>query len=487
MAQDEAPLDSFIGWAGGIIGSSAVEEGLVFLGYPYLSQLALRPEYRFASEIIAGEMTRKWIEFRSVSSSKDKTEKIKDLATLVKDKYHLPDHFYQVLRDDGFFGRAHIYIDAGLDLDDANANKEMIVPIGNGRSDLSKKKVPKGSKLAFKPTEAVWAYPTRYNSNDPLRDDWYQPKTWYVMQREIDRSRFLTIIGRPVPDLLKPAFSFGGLSLSQQMKPYVDNWLRGRQSVSDILHAFTVWVLKTNLGVAIQNAGDDLFRRVEIFDNFRDNHGAAIIDLATEDIANVSAPLGTLDKLQAQCQEHMFSVTRIPGVKFAGLTPTGLNASSEGEIRAFYDTIHDYQERIARNPLTTCINFIQLAEFGEIDEDLTFDFPSLWELDEAAESAVQQTKAATHEFYLTEGVVDTKEVRKSVAADPKSPYSGLDIGETPPPEPAAPEEGEMGPGGEKPHESPNVERMERVAESFGSPETGGFKGDVALDDIKSDE
>jgi hypothetical protein len=104
MAQDEAPLNSFIGWAGefagGVLGS-AVEEGLVFLGYPYLSQLALRPEYRLASEIIAGEMTRKWIEFRSVSNSKDKTEKIKDLATLVKDKYHLPDHFYAILRSVG--------------------------------------------------------------------------------------------------------------------------------------------------------------------------------------------------------------------------------------------------------------------------------------------------------------------------------------------------------------------------------------------------
>ncbi|MGF6605041.1 hypothetical protein P3T23_009802, partial [Paraburkholderia sp. GAS448] len=47
--------------------------------------------------------------------------------------------------------------------------------------------------------------------------------------------------------MLKPAYAFGCLSLSQIAKPYVDNWLRTRQSVSDLLHSFSTMVLKTNL------------------------------------------------------------------------------------------------------------------------------------------------------------------------------------------------------------------------------------------------
>ena len=35
------------------------------------------------------------------------------------------------------------------------------------------------------------------------------------MGRQVHTSRILTFIGRPVPDLLKPAYSFGGLSLVQ--------------------------------------------------------------------------------------------------------------------------------------------------------------------------------------------------------------------------------------------------------------------------------
>ena len=57
MAMDEFPGSS---WAGGIAG--LVEEGQAFLGYPELSLLAQRAEYRRASEVTATEMTRKWID-----------------------------------------------------------------------------------------------------------------------------------------------------------------------------------------------------------------------------------------------------------------------------------------------------------------------------------------------------------------------------------------------------------------------------------------
>lgn len=50
-----------------------------------------------------------------------------------------------------------------------------------------------------------------------------------------------------VLDILKPTYNFGGLSLAQMTKPYVDNWLRTRQSVSDQINAFSVVALSTNM------------------------------------------------------------------------------------------------------------------------------------------------------------------------------------------------------------------------------------------------
>ncbi|WP_163360700.1 anti-CBASS protein Acb1 family protein, partial [Klebsiella aerogenes] len=74
-----------------------------------------------------------------------------------------------------------------------------------------------------------------YNTTNPLAADWYKPALWYVQGRPVHATRLLTFVGREVPDLLKPAYSFGGLSMSQMAKPYVDNWLRTRASVADLI------------------------------------------------------------------------------------------------------------------------------------------------------------------------------------------------------------------------------------------------------------
>jgi uncharacterized protein len=57
MAQDSA-MGAALQWAGGF-ANQVFAEGLEFLGYPYLAELAQRPEYRVITETIATEMTRK--------------------------------------------------------------------------------------------------------------------------------------------------------------------------------------------------------------------------------------------------------------------------------------------------------------------------------------------------------------------------------------------------------------------------------------------
>ena len=51
-------------------------EGLAFPGYPYLAELAQRPEYRNIVETLAEEMTRKWIKIISTGDD-DKTDEAK--------------------------------------------------------------------------------------------------------------------------------------------------------------------------------------------------------------------------------------------------------------------------------------------------------------------------------------------------------------------------------------------------------------------------
>lgn len=418
-----------IQWA---MNASYGGEGIGFLGYAYLAELSQRPEYRRISEIPAEEMTRKWIKFTS-KSGKDITEKLKDLDDACE-RLKLRERFRQMAELDGLFGRAQLYIDTGQTED----REELKIPLV-----VDKRKIAKGSLAGFRVIEPLWSYPLQYNSDNPLRPDFFVPQTWSVQGMEVHRTRLLTFIGRPMPDLLKPAYAFGGLSLSQMAMPYVQNWLRTRQSVSDLIHSFSIMVLQTDLGTVLDTgAMANLIKRVEMATAFRDNRGLQVVG-EDEALTNVSAPLSGLEALQAQSQEQMASVAQIPLVKLLGITPSGLNASSDGEIRVFYDHVKAGQEKFFGDNLTIALNVIQLSEFGAIDPDIGYEFIPLWELDEAAQGAVNKSNADTDAVYVEAGVIDQEEVRDRIKADPKSGYANL---AGPAPEP--PEIDEDLPGGE---------------------------------------
>lgn len=427
MAMDEQAGIVAAGlWAGGY--NQAFTEGLEFLGYPYLAELAQRPEYRRIVEVIATEMTRKGFKLQS-TGDKDKTRKIAKIeAEMVR--LEVMRALKTMAEQDGFFGRSHLYIDTG-DTDDLD---ELLMPIGDGQDTLSRNKVtPKHPIVALQPVEAVWTYPTNYNSNNPLKKTWYKPDVWFVMGTRIHSSRLLTFIGREVPDLLKPAYSFGGLALTQMAKPYVTNWLETRQSVNDIVSAYSTMVLKTNMAANLQVGGDEtaVFRRADMFNQLRNNRGLMMLDKEEEDFDNVSAPLSSLDLLQAQSQEHMAAVSGIPLVKLLGIQPAGLNASSEGEIRVFYDWIAAYQKSLFQVNLTRVLNFIQLSLFGKVDEDITFEFEPLWALSEKEIAEVKKAEADADTAYVDMGAIAPVDVRNRLANDPTSPYHGLDPDDLP--------------------------------------------------------
>lgn len=426
MAMDDTNLQTAATWATNYPGY-AFNEGLEFLGYPYLAQLSQRPEYRRIVEVIATEATRKWIRLES-AGDEDKSDKIKEIMTEM-DRLGVQHTFKRLAEQDGFFGRSHLFID----IDDSfDKDDELKTPIGKGNDDVSKAKVKKNSLKAFRTVEAVWTYPTNYNSNNPLAGNWYRPDMWFVMGKQVHASRLLAFIGREVPDLLKPAYSFGGLALTQMAKPYVDNWLSTRQSVNDILQSFTVFVLATSMGADLQaEGGEAIFNRADLFNNLRNNRGLLMVDKDLEDFQNVSAPLGSLDALQGQSQEHMAAVSGIPLVKLLGIQPAGLNASSEGELRSFYDWIADYQNSLFMEPLKTVLWFTQMSLYGKVDDEITIAFEPLWALDETQRATTKKTEAETDQTYVDMGVIAPEEVRNRLANDPDSMYPGLDPDDMP--------------------------------------------------------
>lgn len=395
--------------------------GTGFIGYPRLAELAQISEYRSVVETTANEMTRQWIKIKSIGEE-DNAESIKQIEECFE-RLNVRHVFRKAIETDGFFGRGQILIQL-KDHDGKLANPLL----------LTDKTIEKGSLKALVNIEPMWTTPAVYNATNPKAVDFYRPKSWYVMGEEIHASRLFTIISRQVPDLLKPAYNFGGVSMTQLMIPYVDRWIRTVNSISDLLHSFSLSGIKTDMSAILSggcDSGTDLTLRAELYNRTRDNRGLMLLDKDSEEFFQFNTPLSGLDGMLAQAQEQMAAPSHTPLVKLLGITPSGLNASTEGEISVYYDYIKSMQENILREPLDKLFKLVQLHLFGVVDDNITFDFEPLQQMSDMDFANIRKTNSDVDNGYIQSGVLSAEEIRARLAADPNSGYNGIDVEDVP--------------------------------------------------------
>ena len=411
-------------------------ERVGFPGYPYLAMLSTRAEYRMFAQSIATELTREWIVLNSTDTAGEETRaKITELTQAVKD-IKLQSVIRLAAEHDSYYGRGQILLNL--------EGQDLSLPLA-----ISDKTIKKDTKFTISAVEAMWTTPNSYNAIDPSKPDFYKPNKWWMLGKEVHATRLLTIITRPITDILKPAFNFGGMSMSQLAEPYVDNWLRTRQSVSDLISNFSITALQTSMEEVLTSddpgVGAELFKRAELFTLTRDNKGLMLLDKTKEDLVQVNTPLSGLSELQAQSQEQMCSVSHTSAVKLLGIAPSGFGNVAEGEIRSDNDWIAAQQEAYWREPIETIINILQIIKYGKIDPDIVVAFEPLYQMTPKELAEIRTADSQTDSNYVNSGVVDPIEVREKIARDPESGYQGLDLGKIPD-------------GGEDPDEDEGEER-----------------------------
>ncbi|WP_118811289.1 anti-CBASS protein Acb1 family protein [Neisseria lactamica] len=412
IAMDGSPLGNF--------GADCFF-GTGFIGYPRLAELAQISEYRSVSETTANEMTRQWIEIKS-AGEEDNSETIRQIEECYE-RLNVRDVFRKAVETDGLFGRGQILVQ--IKGHDGKLANPLL---------LTEKTIAKGSLKALVNIEPMWTTPAPYNAVDPTLPDFYKPKAWYVMAQEIHASRLFTLISRPVPDMLKPAYNFGGVSMTQLMMPYVERWLRTVDSVSDLLHSFSLSGIKTDMSAILGGSDDgdtNIILRAELYNRLRDNRGLMLLSKDEEEFFQFNTPLSGLDALLAQSQEQMAAPSHTPLVKLLGITPSGLNASTEGEIAVYYDHIRAMQENLLRDPLDKLLKLVQLHLFGKVNDNITFDFVPLRQMSETELSTIRKSDTDRDVAYIQAGVVSAEEVRGRLAGEPGSGYNGIDVEDVP--------------------------------------------------------
>lgn len=413
MATDAAPIAP-AAWG---LGAGTLGPGLAFLGFPYLAELEQITEYRIPAESLAFEMTRRWLKLKNKGKN-DLEKKIAEI-TARSEQLHVRDVFREGAMKTEQFGRAHISINIKGQDDDVTRQ-------------LPLTKIEEGTLLGFTCIEPYWMTPYSWNSTKPSQPDFYKPQSWYELGKKTHHTRYLTMIFREVPDLLKPAYDFAGISMTQLMMPYVNRWLRTAKNVNDLINIFSVVTLATDLSTLLSQP-DKFWARLQGFTQMRDNRGVMAINKGTEELTINDASLASLDKLQAQSQEHMATPARMPLIEFFGITPAGLNASSEGEMQVRNKNVRGMQEAGFNKHIERVLAFIQMDLYGSVDPDITHEWVSLYEPSGKELAEIRKADSDRAGVLIEKNVISPDEERNKLRMDPESGYNGLE-GDAPAPQ-----------------------------------------------------
>jgi phage-related protein (TIGR01555 family) len=391
-----------------------------FLGYPMLSNIAQDPLIRSGIEVIVDDMTRKFIDL----TSKGENDLSTSIAELESDlqSFRIKSIFNRALATTGYQGGCLVYVDVG-ELDDEEKKTPLYLDAATFK---------KGSFRGLRIIEPINLYPGRYDTLDPTSEDYFNPETWFVLGKEYHRSRFLYFAQNEVPLILKPLYNFFGISLAQQVLEYVQNFTENRRSAQRLLNKFSLTIWRTDMSQFL-SGGDcnSLTQRVKYFNAQRSNDGTVLLDKETEEMEQINTPLSGVTDIVSMSLDLAPVILGISKDKYFGDLPKGLNASSEGTNRIYYDKIQSLNEKICYDNVEKVLKILQLNRYGEIDDNISFQFAPLWEMDERERAEINKVKADTAAVYLDRGALSAEEVRGALADNPDSGFSNIDVDDVP--------------------------------------------------------
>lgn len=235
-----------------------------------------------------------------------------------------------------------------------------------------------------------------------------------------------------VPLILKPLYNFFGISLAQQVLEYVQNFTENRRSAQRLLNKFSLTIWRTDMSQFL-SGGDcnSLTQRVKYFNAQRSNDGTVLLDKETEEMEQINTPLSGVTDIVSMSLDLAPVILGISKDKYFGDLPKGLNASSEGTNRIYYDKIQSLNEKICYDNVEKVLKILQLNRYGEIDDNISFQFAPLWEMDERERAEINKVKADTAAVYLDRGALSAEEVRGALADNPDSGFSNIDVDDVP--------------------------------------------------------
>lgn len=196
----------------------------------------------------------------------------------------------------------------------------------------------------------------------------------------------------------------------ETLRDFQTCWAAAGLLAADFSHA--VWKIKGLAEIIALDKDQEIHKRIEIMEMAKSAVRAAVIDADGEEFTRQQTPVSGLPELLDRFGTRLSAAADTPVTLLMGISPAGLNATGDSDIRTWYDRVRGQQNRKLRPVLERLIRAAFAALKISEPKNWYIEFRPLWQPTELEIAQLRQTQMGTDEKLIQNQMFTPEEIRR---------------------------------------------------------------------------
>lgn len=262
--------------------------------------------------------------------------------------------------------------------------------------------------------------PHEINTWDVLADNYLQPEfyTLYQGSQKIHWTHFIRFIGAKLPRRQRVLLQGWGDSELRKCLEDIKDTVSAKDGIAELMQSANVDVI-TRQGLSEELTSDqesEIIDRYRLFDQMKSIINTALLD-GDEKLDRLTLNLSGVSQVIDTFMVWISGAACIPVTRLFGQSAAGLNATGEGDLKNYYDSIRSKQTTQLDRPMATLDAIMVRSALGTMPTDYNYDWNRLTQPNRKEDAEAKKTEAETDVILLDAGVVGRSQVMRRLEAD----------------------------------------------------------------------
>jgi phage-related protein (TIGR01555 family) len=167
-----------------------------------------------------------------------------------------------------------------------------------------------------------------------------------------------------------------------------------------------------------------LIKRLKSLDSLKSILNMVVIDSDKEKLSTRELTFSGVASVFPSIMSMASAASNIPVTRLFGTSAKGLNATGEGDLRDYFNTVESEQENMYRPRINAADRIWVPTVLGQFPSDWSYKFDNLWIMTELEEAQAAKTRAEQDGILITHEVIDPSHAAERLRAAEE--YPGID-------------------------------------------------------------